>query len=157
MPSAYLPNDVMSNLCMLIVLPFATFVSLRIKAKLCDTVRRMPLQYKVDQYLIMGNNILAFSYMVIWASYMKGNSTARLELLVALDLLIGMHVQRYLLATVHADDTTPYHEPGPLALSRRARRAKLSMVVTMLVWEIIMVLLMHKPYLIMKSQQMRLR
>jgi len=93
----------------------------------------MPLQYKIDRYLIVGNNMLAFSCMIIWASCMEGSSTGRLEIMVALDLLIGMHVQRYLLTTVHADDTTPYHEPGPMALARRVRRTKLAMIVTVLV------------------------
>jgi len=93
----------------------------------------MPLQYKIDRQLIVGNNLLSYSYMVVWASFIKGSAEARLELLVALDMLIGMHVQRYLMATIHSNDTSPYHEPGPMALLHRVRRAKIAMLVTTLV------------------------
>jgi len=77
-------------------------------------------------------NVFSFSLLVIWASYLPGDQSSRLELLVVMDLLAGVHIQRYVLLMIHCEDSTPYHEPGPLALQRRARRQKLALVMSFL-------------------------
>jgi len=78
------------------------------------------------------SNMLAYSSLVVWAAYLPGNAPAHLERLVVIDLLFGIHVQRYLQTTIHATDTAPYHEPGPMSLAQRKRRVKLALLVTSL-------------------------
>lgn len=127
MPSDNLPNGVMSNLALIAILPLSTIATMNIKSRICDTYRRMPTQYSVDKHMGIVANMLAFSLLVMWATYLPGNQNSRLQLLVVLDILGGLHVQRYLLHMIHAEETAPYHAPGPLALARRARRQKLSL------------------------------
>lgn len=132
MPSDTLPNDAISNLCLLIVLPIVSCLTVHIKRRLCDTHTRRPTQFLIDRHMVVSGNMLAYSSLVVWAAYLPGNAPAHLERLVVVDLLVGIHVQRYMHKAIHATDTAPYHEPGPLALAQRKRRVKLSLLVTSL-------------------------
>lgn len=132
MPSDTLPNGVISNLAMVPVISLTTVVAIRLKSRLCDTYQRMPRQYIIDRYMSIISNLLAYSLLVIWATYLPGDQKSRLELLVVMDLLMGIHVQRYTLLLIHSEDTSPYHEPGPLALLRRTRRTKLALILVTL-------------------------
>ena len=133
MPSDDLPNDAMSNILLLVVIPVVTVAVFRIKYGICDTYRRMPLQYVVDKNAAVATNLLAYCNLVVWAYLIGNHSCMHLATLVMVDTLIGMHIQRYLLQLIHEDDMAPYHEPGPLALARRIRRAKLTAIITALV------------------------
>ena len=132
MPSDTLPNDVTSNLALLVIIPVTTIMTVRMKARLCDTFRRMPRQYKVDRHMAIVANLLAYSLFVLWATYLPGDQNSRLELLVAMDLLVGINIQRYLLRVIHSEDTAPYHEPGLISLARRVRRQKLMLALVSL-------------------------
>ena len=132
MPSDVLPNDAISNLILAPVIALTTVATIRLKSRLCDTNHRMPRQFVIDRHMITIGNLLAYSLLVVWASYLPGDQQGRLELLVVMDMLIGMHVQRYTLLLIHNEDTSPYHEPGPLALMRRARRQKIALIVVTL-------------------------
>ena len=127
MPSDTLPNGVMSNLALIATISSTTAVTIRLKSRLCATHRRMPRQFKIDMHMTAVGNLLAFSLLVIWAAYLPGDQNSRLELLVVMDILVGMHIQRYILRMIHCEDTAPYHAPGPLALARRVRRQKLAL------------------------------
>lgn len=132
MPTDALPNDVMSNFCTLAVVPLATALALRIKSGLCDTFRRGPRQIAVDRFIIIANNLLAFSLFVLWATCLPGSAVAHLERLIVVDVLIVVHVQHYILVALFRYARDRYHEPGELALRYRKRRVKVSMLVTTL-------------------------
>jgi len=70
--------------------------------------------------------------MVIWAFILPGNRQARLEAMVVLDILLGLTAERILTRSIHRLDTEPYHAPGPLAKSRRLRRALLTYMICFL-------------------------
>ena len=132
MPSEVLPNDAISNLCFLMMIPTVSSFVIRFKHRLCDTYSRRPRQLTTDQHLVVISNLLSFSVLVVYAAAVPGNSRFNLERMVVLDLLLGMHMQRWLENKIHANDTAPYYEPGPLSLAQRKRRVKMSLMLTTL-------------------------
>lgn len=132
MSSDVLPNNVLSNLCVLIIIPLVSSFVIRTKHRLCDTYSRRPRQLTVDQQFLVTNNLLSFCSIVVWSAAAPDNSLDLVEQIVVVDLLVGMHVQRWLEKQVFAADTAPYYEPGPLSLAQRKRRAKISLVITTL-------------------------
>ena len=132
MPSDVLPNDVISNLCVLIVVPVMSSFVIRTKHRLCDTYSRRPRQLTVDQHAVVSSNLLAFCLIVIWSAAAPGNASCHVERMVVLDVLLVMHVQRWLEREIFVGDTAPYYEPGPLSLAQRKRRVKIILLLTTL-------------------------
>ena len=130
--TARLPNNAMSNIFILIVIPIGTALTLHAKRHCCDTFRRGPRHASVDCFMMSVNNLLAFSLFVIWATTLTGSSTAHLERLVVVDVLFVIHLQQYVLSVLFKYSRQRYHEPGELALRYRKRRMRISMVVTIL-------------------------
>ena len=133
MSSDVLPNDTISNLCVLVLVPAITSLVIRVKHRLCDTYNRRPRQLTVDQHSVVCSNLLAFCSLAIWATVAPGVAPCHLERMVVIDLLLGMHVQRWLEKHFFLTDTAPYYEPGPLSLVQRKRRVKVVLVLTTLI------------------------
>lgn len=99
------------------------------KSKCYDRRTRMPLLFRVDRTIILSSNIIAITWLIVWARVLGQNPVRRFELLVLIDMCVGMLAQRWLLSTVHERDTSPYDGPGPLCGKNRARRIKLHYVI----------------------------
>ena len=132
MPSEVIPNDAMSNLGYLAIIPATTALTLRVKTCLCDSQQRGPRHLSVDRFILIVNNLLAFSLFVIWSMLLSGSSAGHLERLVVVDLLVVVHAQHYLFRLLMRNVQSRYHEPGQLALIYRKRRTKLSVLITLI-------------------------
>ena len=121
-----------SWLVMVMVTVPVTCVVMSAKSKYYDQRPRMPLLFKIDRNIIVGSNILNLTWLVVWARLFSQNVANRLELLVIIELSIGILAQRWLLHTFYEHDTATYDGPGPLCSARRARRVKLHAVIASL-------------------------
>lgn len=114
---------------MVVVTTMVTYTVMLVKSKCYDRRARMPMLFRVDRTIILGSNVLAITWLVVWARLLGQNPVRRFELLVLIDMCIGMLAQRWLLSTVHEKDTAPYDGPGPMCGKNRARRIKLNYVI----------------------------
>lgn len=129
MPNAYANISWISWLLMAAVTAAVTCVVMYAKSKCYDRRARMPLLFKVDRSIIVSSNVIAITWLVVWARVLGQNPVRRLELLVLIDMCAGMLAQRWLLSTVHENDNAPYDGPGPLCGISRARRIRLHYVI----------------------------
>lgn len=114
---------------MVIVTAVVTCLTMFAKSRCYDRRARMPLLYRVDRTIILGSNVIAITWLVVWARLLGQNPVRRFELLVLIDMCVGMLAQQWVLRTVHEKDTAPYDGPGPMCGKNRARRIKLNYVI----------------------------
>ena len=130
MPNAEMQIGWISWFAMALVIVATTCVVMHVKRRCYDRRVRLPLLFKVDRNITAGSNVLGFTWLVAWAHLLSSDAARRLELLVLVDLTIGMLAQRWLLRTTHMYDTATYDGPGPLCARHRHRRIKLNYVIT---------------------------
>lgn len=130
MPNAQANISWISWFVMVMVTAIATCVVMGVKSKCYDRRARMPLLYGVDRNIMVGSNVIAITWLVAWARLLGTNVVRRFELLVLIDMCVGVFFQKWLLYTVHENDTAPYDGPGPLCGKNRARRIKLHYAIT---------------------------
>jgi hypothetical protein len=119
-------NVLISNLVAIFVLCLTTAATMRVKHRFCDHFRRMPVLYAVDLRRIWITNSISWIILVSWGQ-------AQLDALVAVDIIVGIPMERWLMRTIHKDECAPYHVPGQPAALARARRLKISILVLILV------------------------
>ena len=115
-----------SSLIAIICVPLATYVTMRIKVRYCDKFRRLPALFHCDLRSIMITNVTSYALMILW-----GNRVA-IEALLAVDILVGIPIERWLIRIIHRTETAPYHPPGPLGQKVLRRRRRIAIAVAIL-------------------------
>ena len=109
-----------------------SWATMFVKLKCYDRRTRMPLLFKVDRFSIVTSNAMSLTCLVAWANLTTtefASATTRLEILLVIDMIVAMYIQKWLFTTIHSNDTKPYHEPGPLCAINRSRRLKIQYVI----------------------------
>ena len=110
MTTSAVPNDWMSNATFLLTVPFTTVLLMRIKNNMCSSRPRLRTKYAVDLSNMIATNYLALASIVIWC-YMLNISVASVA---AVDMLVGIPLERWLVKVITSLDSTCYHPGGPL-------------------------------------------
>ena len=125
MTTSTVPNDWMSNAAVLFVVPLITALLMRIKNNMCSSRPRLRTKYAVDLANMIATNYLALASIIIWC-YMLNISIASV---VAVDMLIGIPVERWLVKVIVSLDSTCYHPGGPRGKSMIHQHMRVSSVI----------------------------
>lgn len=125
MTTSTVPNDWMSNAAVLFIVPLITALLMRIKNNMCSSRPRLRTKYAVDLANMIATNYLALASIIIWC-YMLHIGLASV---VAVDMLIGIPVERWLVKVITSLDNKCYHPGGPLGKSMIHQHMRVSSVI----------------------------
>jgi len=86
----------------------------------------MPALFYCDLRSIMITNVTSYALVICWANRVA------IEALVAVDILLGIPTEHWLIRAIHRTETAPYHPPGPLGEKVLRRRRRIAFVVAIL-------------------------
>ena len=109
--------------------PFLTYIVLRVKNATCNAHPRMPALFHTDMQVIIVTNVLSQVLLMLWAFAVPLN----FSFLVAVDVLLGIPVEHWLLKTVFWRDYGFYHVPGEIAKRKLRRRYALALMFAILI------------------------
>ena len=119
------PNDWMSNAAVLCIVPLVSALLMRIKNNMCSSRPRLRTKYAVDLANMIATNYIALASIIIWC-YMLNIAIASV---VAIDLLLGVPVERWLMKVIVSLDSACYHPGGPLGKSMIHQHMRISSVI----------------------------
>lgn len=128
MQSNVLPNDWISNAVLLCAVPLMTTVVMRIKNSMCTNMPKLRTHYAVDLFNMIAVNYVAMASAVLYCTMLPTD----LESLIALDLVLGVPIERWLLKVFSNLNTAVYHPTGPLGRTMMHQRLRVSLVMATL-------------------------
>lgn len=117
------------SLISILLAPLLTYVAMRAKSALCNSHQRMPVLFMTDMRVIVVSNIWSQVLLLAWVVMLP----VHLSFLIALDLLLGIPLEHWLLKLVFLEDSGSYHVPGTYARQKLNRRYSLALLFALLV------------------------
>lgn len=141
------PNDWMSNAAVLLLVPLVTATVMRVKNNMCTSRPRLRTKYAVDLANMIATNLLALASILLWCHELD----VSLASVVAVDVLLGIQVERWLVSVIVSLDSTCYHPGGPLGKSMIYQRMRISSAIATIIRGYIVAcrlcVVMHSPHL----------
>lgn len=117
------------SLISILLTPIVTCVTMRLKALFCDSYSRMPVLFRTDMHLVISTNVIAQILILLWSEVLPVN----VELLLALDVLLGLGIEHWLLRLVYSEETGHYHVAGAYARQKLRRRYGVTLSLAILI------------------------
>ena len=124
-----MPPALLYCLISIVVSPLITYVVMRLKSVFCDTYHRFPVLFRTDLSLVITSNMLAQAFLAFWSYALALD----VNLLIAVDLLLGLAIEHWMLRMVYAEENGVYHVPGKYAKQKLRRRYFVSLMLNILV------------------------
>ena len=110
MTSNNVPNTWISNLAWPPVVVLTTIVTMRLRNSMCKQQPCLRTKFAVDMRTMTLTNLLAVSALVIWAQLLA----VPLQNYIAIDLVLSVLCERWLVRVIASFDSTSYHPGGPI-------------------------------------------
>jgi len=129
MITASIPNDWMSNTALLLLVPITSTMMMRIRNGMCKRSPSLRTKYAVDLSYILVTNMISLSSIVLWCTVLH----LAFENIMAVDILIGIGTERWLMKVITSYDGTSYHPGGAIGKNMIRQRMRLSCVIATVV------------------------
>lgn len=117
------------GLISILLTPIVTCVTMRLKTLFCDSYSRMPVLFRTDMHLVISTNVIAQLLILLWSEVLP----VSVELLLALDVLLGLGIEHWLLRLVYSEETGHYHVAGAYARQKLRRRYGVTLSLAILI------------------------
>ena len=124
MVTAPIPNDWMSNTALMLLVPITTTMVMRIRNGMCKRSPSLRTKHAVDLSYILVTNILSLSSIVLWCTVLH----LSFEDMMAIDILISIGTERWLIKVITSYDGTSYHPGGAIGKNMIRQRMRLSCI-----------------------------
>jgi len=121
-----LPNTVTSNVCWPVIVALTTVGTMRVRNSLCTKQPRLRTQYAVELRQMTFVNFTAMASLILWCTVLPIDFSR----LVALDIIVGLPMERWIIKVMLSFDPQAYHPGGPIGLAMINQRIRYGMLIT---------------------------
>jgi len=111
----------MSNTALMLTVPITTIFVMRIRNGMCKRSPSLRTKHAVDLSYIMVTNMLSLSSIVIWCTMLH----LSFEDMMAIDIVIGIGTERWIMKVITSYDGTSYHPGGTIGKHMIRQRMRL--------------------------------
>lgn len=111
----------MSNTALMLLVPITTTFVMRIRNGMCKRSPSLRTKHAVDLSYILVTNMLSLSAMVLWCTVLH----LSFEDFMAIDIVLGIGTERWLVKVITSYDGTSYHPGGTIGKNMIRQRMRL--------------------------------